>query len=115
MVSDSRIHNLSAGPEAFRKQRFDKQDFVYLWVDGVHLNIRLEEDRLSLLVVIGVDVEGKKRLIALEDGYRESKESWLAVLRDLRDRGLRAPVLAIGDGALGFWAGMLHILCTQQR
>lgn len=101
--------------EAFRKQRFDKQDFVYLWVDGVHLNIRLEEDRLSLLVVIGVDVEGNKRLLALEDGYRESKESWLAVLRDLRDRGLRAPVLAVGDGALGFWAALREVYGSRTR
>jgi putative transposase len=95
--------------EAFRKQRYDETEYVYLWVDGVHLNIRLEEDRLSLLVVIGVAVDGTKRLLALEDGYRESKESWLAVLRDLRDRGLRAPVLAVGDGALGFWAAIREV------
>lgn len=95
--------------EAFRKQRFDKQDFVYLWVDGVHLNVRLDEDRLSLLVVIGVQIDGKKRLVALEDGYRESKESWLAVLRDLKARGMRAPALAVGDGALGFWAAMREV------
>lgn len=95
--------------EDFRKQRFDKQDFVYLWVDGVHLNVRLEEDRLSLLVVIGVHVDGTKRLVALEDGYRESKESWLAVLRDLKDRGMRPPALAVGDGALGFWAAVREV------
>ena len=101
--------------EAFRKQRFDKQDIVYLWVDGVHLNVRLEEDRLSLLVVIGVAVDGTKRLIALEDGYRESKESWLAVLRDLKDRGLRAPVLAVGDGALGFWGALREVYGDKTR
>ena len=95
--------------EAFRKKRYEEQQYVYLWVDGVHLNIRLEEDRLSLLVVIGVRVDGTKELLALEDGYRESTESWLSVLRALRDRGLAAPVLAIGDGALGFWAAVRQV------
>lgn len=90
--------------QAFRRRDLSDCDYVYVWVDGIHFNIRLEEDRLCTLVVIGVKADGTKELVALEDGYRESKESWSGVLRDLRDRGLRAPAMAIGDGALGFWS-----------
>ena len=78
-------------------------DYVYLWADGIHVSIRLEEDKLCLLVMIGVRADGRKELIALADGYRESSESWADLLRDCARRGMRAPVLAIGDGALGFW------------
>jgi hypothetical protein len=76
---------------------------VYLFADGVHFRVRLEDDRLCTLVLIGVRVDGTKELVAVEDGYRESAESWTSVLRDLKRRGMRAPALAIGDGALGFW------------
>ncbi len=79
-------------------------DYVYLWADGIHVNIRLEEHKLCLLVMIGVRADGRKELIALADGYRESTESWADLLRDCARRGMRAPVLAAGDGALGFWA-----------
>jgi transposase-like protein len=79
---------------------------VYVWVDGVHFRVRLEEDRLCTLVMIGVRPDGTKELIAVEDGYRESTESWSTVLRDLKRRGLRAPVVGVGDGALGFWAAV---------
>jgi transposase-like protein len=82
---------------------------VYWWVDGVHFNVRLEEDRLCCLVVVGVRPDGSKELVALADGYRESKESWAALLRSLRDRGLGGPVLAVGDGALGFWAAIRDV------
>lgn len=68
----------------------------------MHFNIRLEQDRLSCLVLIGVRADGHKELIAVSDGYRESTESWSELLRNLKRRGMRAPVLAIGDGALGF-------------
>jgi transposase-like protein len=78
-------------------------DYVYLWADGIHVNIRLEEHKLCLLVMIGVRADGRKELVALADGYRESAESWADLLRDCARRGMRAPVLAIGDGALGFW------------
>jgi putative transposase len=84
-------------------------DFVYWWVDGVHFNVRLEEDRLCCLVVVGVRPDGTKELVALADGYRESKESWAALLRSLRERGLDGPVLAVGDGALGFWAALRDV------
>jgi Transposase, Mutator family len=74
---------------------------VYLWVDGIHLGIRLEEDKLCLPVMIGVRAHGRKELAALADGYRESAGSWADLLRDAARRGMRAPVLAIGDGAPG--------------
>jgi putative transposase len=89
---------------AFRKRDLSGVDYVYIWVDGIHVNVRLgDQDRLCLLVMIGARPGGKKELIAVEDGYRESTESWADLLRDLKRRGMRAPVLAIGDGGLGFW------------
>ena len=81
----------------------------YVWVDGIHFNIRLEDDRLCTLVMIGARPDGTKELVALEDGYRESAESWAEVLRDLQRRGLQAPVVAVGDGALGFWAAVRDV------
>jgi transposase-like protein len=84
-------------------------DFVYLWADGIHVNIRLEEHKLCLLVMIGVRADGRKELIALADGYRESAESRADLLRDCARRGMRAPVLAAGDGALGFWNGLREV------
>ena len=84
-------------------------DCVYLWVDGIHLGIRLDEDKLCLLVMIGVRADGRKELVALADGYRESAESWADLLRDCARRGMRAPVLAIGDGALGIWKATCEV------
>jgi len=84
-------------------------DFVYLWVDGIHVNVRLEQQKLCLLVMIGVRADGRKELVALTDGYRESTESWADLLRDCKRRGMRAPVLAVGDGALGFWAALREV------
>jgi transposase-like protein len=95
--------------EAFRRRDLGDRDYIYLWADGIHFTIRLEEERLCTLVVIGVRPDGTKEVVALEDGYRESAESWRTVLRDLKRRGLRAPVLAIGDGALGFWAAVREV------
>ena len=101
--------------QAFRRRDLSACDYVYVWVDGIHFNIRLEEDRLCTLVMIGLTADGTKELVALEDGYRESTESWASVLRDLRDRGLRA--VAVGDGALGFWSAMRDVWpeTTPQR
>jgi putative transposase len=90
-------------------------DYVYFWVDGVHFNIRLEEDRLCCLVIVGVRLDGTKELVALADGYRESTESWAGVLRSLRDRGLTAPALAVGDGALGFWGALRDVFPTTRE
>jgi transposase-like protein len=83
------------------------KNYVYIWADGVNVEIRLGEDhKLCLLVLIGVTEDGEKELLAVEGGYRESKDSWSAVLNSLTSRGLTAPMLAIGDGALGFWAAL---------
>jgi transposase-like protein len=96
--------------EAFCQRDLSEVDYVYVWADGVHVNVRLgEPDRLCLLVMIGARPDGTKELIAVEDGYRESKESWAAVLRDLKRRGMRAPVLVIGDAALGLWAAVRDV------
>lgn len=92
-------------------------DYVYCWADGIHFNVRLDEDRVCTLVLIGVRADGRKELIALTDGHRESTESWADLLRDARRRGMRAPVLAVGDGALGFWAALREVFpeTAEQR
>jgi transposase-like protein len=95
--------------DAFMRRDLSGVDYVYVWVDGIHFNIRLEEERLCTLVVVGVRVDGTKELVALADGYRESTDSWADLLRDLRSRGMRAPVLAVGDGALGFWGALRDV------
>ena len=94
---------------AFRKRSLKESDYLYVWADGVHFNVRLEEERLCTLVLIGARADGQKELIAVEDGYRESAESWKTVLRDLKRRGMQAPVLAVGDGALGFWEAVREV------
>lgn len=98
-----------AEQRAFAERDLRDRDFVYVWADGVHFNVRLEEDRLCCLVIVGVRVDGTKELVAIADGYRESTESWADVLRDLKRRGIRAPVLAVGDGALGFWGALREV------
>jgi putative transposase len=80
-----------------------------MWVDGIHLKVRLEQDKVCLLVMIGVRADGTKELIALADGFRESSKSWADLLRDCKRRGMRAPVLAVGDGALGFWKALREV------
>ncbi|BCQ07277.1 IS256 family transposase [Mycobacterium heckeshornense] len=94
---------------AFGGRDLSGVDFVYLWVDGIHLKVRLEQEKLCLLVMIGVRADGRKELVALTDGYRESTESWADLLRDCRRRGMGAPVLAVGDGALGFWKAVREV------
>ena len=98
-----------AEQRAFGNRDLSGVDYVYLWADGIHVNIRLEEHKLCLLVMIGVRADGRKELIALADGYRESAESWADLLRDCARRGMRAPVLAAGDGALGFWGALREV------
>ena len=98
-----------AEQKAFAARDLSGVDYVYLWADGIHVNIRLEEHKLCLLVMIGVRADGRKELIALADGYRESAESWADLLRDAARRGMRAPVLAVGDGALGFWSALREV------
>jgi transposase-like protein len=94
---------------SFRRRPLADRDYVYLWADGIHFRIRLEEERLCTLVLIGARPDGTKEVVALEDGYRESAESWRGVLRDLKARGLAAPVLVVGDGALGFWVAVREV------
>ena len=100
--------------DAFARRDLRASDYVYLWADGVHFNVRLDEDHLCCLVIVGVRTDGAKELVAIEDGYRESTESWADLLRDLKRRGMRAPVLAVGDGALGFW-GALRAVFPKTR
>jgi len=89
--------------------------YVYVWVDGIHFNIRLEEDRQCILVVLGATEDGKKELVAIADGYRESSQSWKEILLELKARGLEtAPELAIGDGALGFWSALAEVFPTTR-
>jgi transposase-like protein len=101
--------------KAFGNRDLSTVDYVYVWADGIHVNIRLDEEKLCLLVMIGVRVDGTKELIALADGYRESEGSWADLLRDCARRGMRAPVLAAGDGALGFWAALREVFPTTRE
>jgi len=98
-----------AEQQAFAERDLSGVDFVYLWADGIHVNVRLDDQKLCLLVMIGVRSDGRKELVALTDGYREAAESWADLLRDCRRRGMRAPVLAAGDGALGFWSALREV------
>ena len=102
---------------AFNTRSLAGTDYVYVWVDGIHVKVRLEQDKICLLVMIGVRADGHKELIALSDGFRESSESWADLLRDCKRRGMRAPVLAVGDGALGFWKAVRDVFpaTTEQR
>ncbi len=96
--------------QEWNKRSLADQEYVYVWADGVHFNIRLEEDRQCILVLMGATKDGKKELIAIADGYRESEQSWKTLLLDVKARGLRVdPKLATGDGALGFWKAIRKI------
>ncbi len=96
--------------EQFTRADLSGQDYVYVWVDGIHTGVRLGgDDRLCCLVMVGARVDGTKELVAISDGYRESTESWAEFLRDLKKRGMRSPELAIGDGALGFWGAIRDV------
>lgn len=104
--------------EAWSQRSLSGKRYVYFWVDGIYFNIRLEEDRQCILVVMGATSEGKKELVAIQDGYRESEQSWRELLLDLKARGLaEAPKVAVGDGALGFWSALRKVFgqTRQQR
>ncbi|AHI30489.1 MULTISPECIES: IS256 family transposase [Pseudomonadota] len=103
--------------DAWRQCRLDRDRWVYLWADGIYSGLRAEDAKLCALVVIGVNDRGEKRFLAIEDGVRESTQSWREVLLDLKARGLNAPSLAIGDGAMGFWAALEEVYgeTRQQR
>lgn len=120
-LSAGTISRLKQGWEAdykdWQQRDLSKKRFVYIWADGVYSQVRMD-DRLCLLVIIGSDECGRKEILALSDGYRESAASWEDVLRDLERRGLKtAPKLAVGDGALGFWKALAKVWpeTNQQR
>ena len=98
-------------------QRLDADRWVYVWADGIYSGLRAEQTKLCALVVIGVNERGEKRFLAIEDGVRESTQSWREVLLKLKSRGMNIPKLAIGDGAMGFWAALEEIYpqTRQQR
>ncbi len=102
----------------WRQRDLSSKRYVYWWADGVYFNIRGEAARQCILVIVGVNEQGVKEFVAIEDGYRESEQSWLEVLTDLKHRGLeQGPQLGIGDGALGFWKALSKVYATtrQQR
>jgi putative transposase len=91
---------------AFLQRSLADRDYVYCWADGVHFNIRLEEGRLCCLVIVGVRADGAKELVAVADGQQESGDDWAELLRDCRRRSMGAPVVMVGDGALGLWRAL---------
>lgn len=104
--------------EAWSTRSLEGKRYVYFWVDGIYSNVRLTDERPCILVVIGATREGRKELVAVQDGYRESEQSWLEVLEDLKRRGLEhGPELSVGDGALGFWKAIKKVFpkTTAQR
>jgi transposase-like protein len=102
--------------QAWSQRSLNDKHYVYVWADGVYFNIRLEEDRQCILVLMGATADGKKELIAVADGFRESEQSWKALLLDCQARGLVIePLLAIGDGALGFWKAVRQIWSTTRE
>jgi putative transposase len=101
---------------AWSRRSLAGKEYVYIWADGVHFNIRLEEDRQCILVLMGATADGRKELIAISDGFRESEQSWKELLLDVKARGLTsAPKLAIGDGALGFWKALKQVFTTTRE
>ena len=102
--------------QSWSKRSLKNKYYVYIWADGVYFNVRGDNDRECILVITGVDAQGKKELIAIEDGYRESTDSWTEVLQDLRYRGLeKAPKLATADGSLGFWKALSKVYPTTKH
>src|SRR5678815_2299250 len=91
---------------AFLRRDLADRDYVYCWADGIHFNLRLEDGRLCCLVIVGVRADGTKELVAVADGERESTDAWAELLRDCRRRGMEAPVVMVGDGALGLWRAL---------
>ena len=103
--------------QAWCKERLDEDHWVYVWVDGIYSGLRSEQSKLCTLVVIGSNEYGDKRILAMEDGVRESTQSWREVLLHLKSRGMNVPRLAIGDGAMGFWSALEEVYgeTRQQR
>ena len=101
--------------KTWSRRSLEGKQYVYLWADGIHFNIRLEEDRQCILVLMGATAEGQKELIAVVDGHRESEQSWYTLLLDCKQRGLTVdPKLATADGALGFWKALPQVWPTTR-
>ena len=101
---------------AWQKRDLSQKRYLYWWVDGVYLKARMESEKTCMLVIVGADESGKKELVAMVDGFRESKESWLGLLQNLQQRGLtQAPRVAVGDGALGFWGALTEVFPATQH
>ena len=104
------------GSEAWQKRDLGTRRFLYIWADGVYFKPRMAEEKQCVLVIVGADEYGHKELLAMTDGFRESRQSWREVLLDLKRRGLKQdPKLAIGDGALGFWAALREVFPTTRE
>ena len=101
--------------EGWRNTQLDKEPIVYIWADGIYSGLRGEDDKLCALVIVGVNARGQKQFLAIEDGVRESTQSWREVLLSLKSRGMNAPKLAIGDGAMGFWAALEEVFPTSRQ
>ena len=101
--------------DGWKDAALDDEPIVYIWADGVHSGLRGENDKLCALVIVGVTARGKKRFLAIEDGVRESTQSWREVLLSLKSRGMNAPKQTIGDGAMGFWAAMDEVYPTTRH
>ena len=119
-LSSTNIVRLKAGWEAdylkWSRRDLSNKEYVYFWVDGIYFNVRLDDERSCILVIMAADKDGIKELLAIEDGYRESKVGWREMLLDLKRRGLMiAPKLAIGDGAIGFWGALREVFPETQE
>lgn len=101
--------------QAWRRRRLDARQYAFIWADGIYLAAGAQKDKTALLCVLGAREDGEKELLAMESGYRESTESWADVLRNLRDRGLAAPLVAVGDGALGLWAALDQVFPSTEH
>jgi putative transposase len=120
-ISASTVARLKAGWQAewgaWKQRPLDGLEVVYIWVDGIYVKAGLEKEKAALLVIIGALADGRKVILALEPGYRESTESWAGVLRDLKQRGMNCPQMATGDGNLGFWGALASVFpdALEQR
>ncbi len=105
-----------ADMEAWQKRSLADKEYVYFWVDGVHFGARMKNEKQCILVILGATADGRKELVGMSDGYRESEQSWYELLVDLKKRGLKtAPKLATGDGALGFWKALPKVFGNTRR
>jgi|SRR5882672_8570661 len=102
--------------QAWSQRSLEGKHYVYIWADGIYFNIRLQDERQCILVLMGATADGKKELIAIEDGFRESEQSWRGLLLDCKARGLTLdPKAAVGDGALGFWKALPQVYATTRE